>query len=154
MGWDTTSETIKTGYHQVDRFYGWTWDPGKRSSGVKWEGVLGRGVFSGEENRRSRQGTRKDWGALTCQLPGGQFADGSVLSPFSANTLDLTWGLWNPDLGPRKRQTFSIIIIIIYLIHQIITTMTMTASCPQYPFSPFSLVVGPLIFSWTHGIPE
>lgn len=64
---------------------------GKMGGCKLWEEVfLDRTPESlGRGHRRTGGGG----GALTCQLPGGQPADGSVLSPSSAHTLDLTWCL-------------------------------------------------------------
>lgn len=108
--------------------------------------ILGRG-HSGCHEALPR--TPSKTGALTCQPPGRQSADGSELSPLPANTLDLTWWLWSQGLGPKQGQSFSIIII--YPITAIVTT---TANCPQYLFSPSSLAVEPPICSWTHGLPQ
>lgn len=67
--------------------------------------------------------------------------------PSQQTGLDL-W-LWSHGFGPRQRESLSIIII-----SPVMGIMAETANCPQYPLFPFSLVIEPPIFSWTHVLPN
>lgn len=73
-------------------------------------------------------------------LPGERCAPGSVPSPFLANRLHWAWWSWSNGLGPRRGQSYSIIIL------SPIMVIVAETICPQYPFSSSSLVTEPPVF--------
>lgn len=69
--------------------------------------------------------------------------------PFPSHQSGLDLVVMESWFGPRQRQSLSITIL-----SAIIVIVAETASFPQYPFFPSSLVIEPPISRWTHGLPK